>query len=101
MMDKDFGALDLCGNCGVVLPMGRQPRETRTPIAIAIGAALKREIDRCGWTVVQLADAIGVDRSMIYKIIRGDAALTLERAHEIAQLLGTSPINFVAPPQAA
>lgn len=65
--------------------------------------AAQRELERQRWLIQRAADRIGVSRSHLSNILRGDRAGGVEIALKLGALLEVSPFSLLGPddPEAA
>lgn len=60
------------------------------PFLENFGKNIQREIEKKGWTRYRLQKESGVDKQSLGKIVRGNMAPNIERAHKIAVALGVT-----------
>ncbi len=49
------------------------------------GRLLKDDLDELGWTVAEAAEALGVTRQQLYRVINGTSAVTPDMAIRLAK----------------
>ena len=54
------------------------------------GRLLKDDIDALGWTVAEAAEALGVTRQQLYRVMNATSAVTPEMAIRLEKGIGTS-----------
>jgi addiction module HigA family antidote len=54
------------------------------------GRLLKDDLDELGWTVADAAEALGVTRQQLYRVINGTSAVTPDMAIRLEKGIGTS-----------
>jgi addiction module HigA family antidote len=54
------------------------------------GRLLKDDLDALGWTVADAAEALGVTRQQLYRVINGTSAVTPDMAIRLEKGIGTS-----------
>jgi DNA-binding transcriptional regulator YdaS (Cro superfamily) len=65
------------------------PREDRSPSAETLGRAIKRAMKSSTIrTQVALAEALGVDQTLISRMVTGKVSVTVERVREIEDVCG-------------
>ena len=55
-----------------------------------VGANIQRKLDLKGMTQQRLADALGISKQVMNKIIKGSKAINVNELAKIAEILGTS-----------
>ncbi len=55
-----------------------------------VGANIQKQIDKKGLTQQSLADALGVSKQVMNKIIKGNKAINVNELAKIASILGTT-----------
>ncbi len=63
----------------------------------AVGAAVRAQRDRRGWSRRELAAASGVSERFLAQLEAGDGNISLLRFSEVAHALGTTPAALLAP----
>ena len=82
-----------------ITPSRRAAARFVSHVRRAIQKALAEETQRTGVTQSDLARAIGVNRSVVSREIRGHMDLTLSRVAELAWALGRKPVFELAEPR--
>jgi addiction module HigA family antidote len=54
------------------------------------GRLLKDDLDELGWTVAEAAEALGVTRQQLYRVINGTSAVTPDMAIRLEKGIGSS-----------
>ena len=54
------------------------------------GRLIKDEVDALGLSVAQAAEGLGVTRQQLYRVIKGDCAISLEMAVRLEHGIGSS-----------
>lgn len=75
--------------------MGRS-KSRGLPQHVRIGEVVKRAREKAEMSRPELAEHLGVDPSIVSRIESGDLVLSLERAVEIARILGISVTRLSA-----
>lgn len=55
-----------------------------------VGANIQKQIDRKGFTQQRLADALGISKQVMNKIIKGNKAINVNELAKIASVIGTT-----------
>ncbi len=55
-----------------------------------VGANIQKQINRKGFTQQGLADALGISKQVMHKIIKGSKAINVKELAKIASVLGTT-----------
>ena len=55
-----------------------------------VGANIQKQIDMKGFTQQSLADALGISKQVMHKIIKGSKAINVKELVKIASVLGTT-----------
>lgn len=55
-----------------------------------VGANIQKQIDRKGFTQQKLADALGISKQVMNKIIKGNKAINVNELAKIASVIGTT-----------
>src|ERR1700689_700183 len=63
----------------------------------SVGAAVRAQRDRRGWSRRELAEASGVSERFLAQLETGDGNISLRRFAEVAHALGTSPAALLVP----
>ncbi len=63
-----------------------------------VGANIQKELDKKGLTQQNLADALGISKQVMNKIIKGSKAINVNELAKIASVLGTSTDILLAAP---
>lgn len=66
----------------------------------AVGASVRSQRERRGWTRKELAQHSGVSERFLAQLETGDGNISLRRFAEVAHALGTSPSALLAPADA-
>lgn len=69
------------------------PRD-KDPVLLEFGHRVKVERDARGWTQAFLAEKVGVDRTYIGSIERGEKNVGLRIINRLAIVLGRTPVGF-------
>jgi XRE family aerobic/anaerobic benzoate catabolism transcriptional regulator len=67
----------------------------------SVGAAVRSERERRGWSRRELAAASGVSERFLAQLETGDGNISLRRFAEVAHALGTTPAALLAPSDAS
>jgi len=67
------------------------------PLLEAVGAEVRNQRERRGWTRKQLASASGVSERFLAQLEIGDGNISLRRFADVATALGTTPSALLAP----
>lgn len=59
------------------------------------GEGLKDDLDALGLSVAEGAKALGITRQQLYKIIRGESAISAEMAVRLEQVIGGSADHWL------
>lgn len=70
-----------------------KPR-VKDPVLLEFGHRVRVERDARGWTQAFLAEKVGVDRTYIGSIERGEKNVGLRIINRLALVLGRSPVGF-------
>lgn len=70
-----------------------KPRE-KDPVLLEFGHRVRVERDARGWTQAFLAEKVGVDRTYIGSIERGEKNVGLRIINRLALVLGRGPVGF-------
>lgn len=54
------------------------------------GRLLKDDLDELGWTVAEAAEALGVTRQQLYRVINGTSAVTPDMAIRLEKGIGST-----------
>lgn len=54
------------------------------------GRLLKDDLDALGWTVAEAAEALGVTRQQLYRVINGTSAITPDMALRLEKGIGST-----------
>src|SRR5262249_24970782 len=57
------------------------------PSAPSWRAIITRRMRECGWNCSRLGGACGVNRTLLYRFVRGETSLTLDTAEKVCALL--------------
>ena len=63
-----------------------------------VGANIQKELDKKGLTQQNLADALGISKQVMNKIIKGSKAINVNELAKIASVLGTSTDALLTAP---
>lgn len=66
----------------------------------SVGAAVRSQRERRGWSRRELASASGVSERFLAQLETGDGNISLRRFAEVAHALGTTPATLLAPAEA-
>jgi XRE family transcriptional regulator, aerobic/anaerobic benzoate catabolism transcriptional regulator len=66
----------------------------------SVGAAVRSQRERRGWSRRELASASGVSERFLAQLETGDGNISLRRFAEVAHALGTTPAALLAPAEA-
>lgn len=66
----------------------------------SVGAAVRTQRERKGWSRRELAGASGVSERFLAQLETGDGNISLRRFAEVAHALGTTPAALLAPAEA-
>ena len=66
----------------------------------SVGAAVRAQRDRRGWSRRELADASGVSERFLAQLEAGTGNISLRRFADVAHALGTTPAGLLAPAEA-
>lgn len=55
-----------------------------------VGTNIQRQLDRIGMTQQSLADAVGISKQVMNKIIKGNKAINVNELAKIASIVGTT-----------
>ncbi len=66
----------------------------------SVGAAVRSQRERKGWSRRELAEASGVSERFLAQLETGDGNISLRRFAEVAHALGTTPAALLAPAEA-
>lgn len=66
----------------------------------SVGAAVRSQRERRGWSRRELAAASGVSERFLAQLETGDGNISLRRFAEVARALGTTPAALLAPAEA-
>ncbi|HEX5058924.1 MAG TPA: shikimate kinase [Kofleriaceae bacterium] len=66
----------------------------------SVGAAVRSQRERKGWSRRELAGASGVSERFLAQLETGDGNISLRRFSEVAHALGTTPAALLAPAEA-
>jgi transcriptional regulator with XRE-family HTH domain len=72
------------------MEMPTPSKHRRHPVLTALGAAIQRRRKVCSLSQEQLAQAVGMDRSYIGQVERGDNSVAILPLAAIASALGTT-----------
>lgn len=64
-----------------------------------VGANIQKQLDKKGLSQQNLADALGISRQVMNKIIKGGKAINVKELARIASVLGTSTDELLAVPE--
>ncbi len=63
-----------------------------------VGANIQKQLNVKGFTQQSLADALGISKQVMNKIIKGNKAINVNELAKIASILGTSADKLLAAP---
>ena len=63
-----------------------------------VGANIQRQLDMKGFTQQKLADALGISKQVMNKIIKGSKAINVNELAKIASIMGTSTDELLSVP---
>ncbi len=63
-----------------------------------VGANIQQQLNAKGFTQQSLADALGISKQVMNKIIKGSKAINVNELAKIASILGTSADKLLAAP---
>lgn len=63
-----------------------------------VGANIQRQLDMKGFTQQKLADALGISKQVMNKIIKGSKAINVNELAMIASVMGTSTDELLSIP---
>src|SRR5882672_1306319 len=66
----------------------------------SVGAAVRSQRERRGWSRRELAAASGVSERFLAQLEAGDGNISLRRFDEVARALGTTPAALLVPVEA-
>src|SRR5215813_1512849 len=70
------------------------------PFLSTVGAAVRSQRERLGWSRRHLAEHSGVSERFLAQLETGDGNISLRRFADVARALGTSPSALLAPADA-